>query len=99
MAEFLNQVIPHGDPATTDGFGNMGKPIPDFRKDEAYRTCRQEFGMDASKSMGTVQGCAQSLERDKPYEAMEAAMKYGVDLTGAYRLIAVLLVHQEEPDD
>ena len=77
-----------------DGFANMGKPIPDFRKDNAYRTCRDEFNMDADRSMSTVQGMAQALERDNPYEAMQMGMRC-VDLTGTYRLMAVLLVSED----
>ncbi len=96
MAEFLNQVVPQDPPESADGFAAMGKPIPDFRRDEAYRTCRQEFEMNSSKAMGTVAGMAEMLERDKPYEALGCGMKYGVDLTGSYRLMAVLLVHQEK---
>ena len=89
MAEFLNQTIPM-DVAYADGMGAMGHPIPDYRKDEAYRTCRQEFGMSADKSFSTVQGIAHALEKDNPYEAMKMGMRY-VDLTGTYRLMAVLL--------
>ena len=96
MAEFLNQVVPQDPPESADGFAAMGKPIPDYRRDEAYRTCREEFEMGSSKAMGTVQGMAEALERDKPYEALGAGMRYGVDLTGSYRLMSVLLVHQEE---
>ena len=98
MAEFLNQVVPQDPPESADGFAAMGKPIPDFRRDEAYRTCREEFEMNSSKAMGTVAGMAEMLERDKPYEALGCGMKYGVDLTGSYRLMAVLLVHQEKSD-
>ncbi len=94
-AEFLNQVVPVDPPESADGFAAMGKPIPDYRRDEAYRTCRREFEMSSSKAMGTVQGMADSLERDKPYQALAAGMKYGVDLTGSYRLMAVLLAYQE----
>ena len=93
MAEFLNQTVPQ-DHVYDEGFGNMGKPIPDFRKDEAYRTCRDDFGMDSAKAMSCVTGCAEALERDRPHEAMSQAMRY-IDLTGTYRLFAVLLVHPE----
>ena len=98
MAEFLNQQVPEDSPEVIAGFEAMGKPIPDYRKDAGYQTCRKAFGMDANKSFGTVQGCADALERDEPYKAMEAAMKYGLDLTGAYRLMAVLLTAEEESD-
>jgi hypothetical protein len=98
MAEFLNQVVPTDSPECADGFAAMGKPIPNHRRDAAYETCRKAFGMDSSKSMGTVQGMAEMLERDKPYEALGCGMKYGVDLTGSYRLMAVLLTAEKEDD-
>ena len=95
MAEFLNQETP----PKLDGFAAMGKPIPGYRKDLAYQTCRKDFDMDFDKSMGTVQGMANALERDQPYEALGAGMRYGLDLTGSYRLMAVLLVAKEETND
>lgn len=89
MAEFLNQTVPH-DQVYHDGMGAMGHPIPDYRRDAAYRTCREAFGMSSADAMSCVSGTAEQLERDKPYEAMGMAMRY-IDLTGAYRLFAVLL--------
>ena len=97
MAQFLNQTIPQDPPEVEDGFANIGKPIPSFRQDEAYRTCRKEFGMDANKSFSTVQGIVGALERDRPHEAMSLGMRH-VDLTGVYRLFAVLLTHQQEKE-
>jgi len=46
---------------------------------------------DAWRCVGTT---AEALERDKPYEAQAAAMVY-LDLTGAYRLMAVLLTAEK----
>lgn len=89
MAEFLNESSPKPDPVMADGFNEMGKPIPSYRRQAAYETCRS-FGLDADSSWTTVSGMAEQLERDKPYEAMAAGMRK-VDLTGAYRLMAVLL--------
>ena len=96
MAEFISQPIPVEHPEVEDGFKAMGKPIPDYRRDEAYRTCRDAFEMRSSRAMGAVSGMAEQLERDNPYGAMEAAMKYGIDLTGTYRIMAVLLTHQQD---
>ena len=75
------------DRAVATGFAAMGKPVPFARRQRAY---------DAAVSMGVkdafslIDGMAEKLQRDKPYEAMEMAYKY-VDLTGAYRLMATLL--------
>jgi len=93
MAEFLNQVV-HHDEVYEEGFGNMGKPIPDFRKDEAYRVCREEWKMSSASAMSCVTGCALALERDRPHEAMSQAMRY-IDLTATYRLFAILLTHPD----
>jgi hypothetical protein len=92
MAEHLNQDKSH-EPAYEDGMNNMGKPIPDYRREEAYRQCK-EMGLDSADAMACVSETAEQLERDKPYEAQGRAMKY-IDLTGAYRIFAVLLIHQE----
>lgn len=94
MAQFLNQKVPR-DGTYDEGMGNIGKPIPFERRDEAYRTCREDFGMSAENSMSCVSSCAAALERDRPHDAMSQAMRY-IDLTGTYRLFAVLLTHQKE---
>lgn len=96
MAEFISQPLPVETPEVESGFQAMGKPIPDYRRDEAYRTCRDAFGMRSSRAMGAVSGMAEQLERDNPYGAMEAGTKYGIDLTGTYRIMAVLLTHQQD---
>lgn len=88
MAEFIDQ--PKDE---IDGFNNMGKPIPPFRRQAGYEHARQ-MGLSADHALAAVSGIAEQLERDKPYEAMAAGMKY-VDLTGTYRLLAVLLVTPE----
>lgn len=72
------------------GFNAMGKPIPEHRKQAAY-DCAKAIGVEsADDRMALVGTMANYLERDRPYEAQQAALKH-VDLTGAYRLMAVLL--------
>jgi hypothetical protein len=93
MAEHLGQDKSH-EPVYEDGMNNMGKPIPDFRRDNAYHDCKA-MGLGSADAMAAVSECAEQLERDKPYEAQGRAMKY-LDLTGAYRLFAVLLVSPEK---
>ncbi len=88
MAEFIGQ--PKDE---IDGFNNMGKPISPFRRQAGYAHARQ-MGLSADHALAAVSGVAEQLERDKPYEAMAAGMKY-MDLTGTYRLFAVLLVEPE----
>ena len=78
------------DKAVDDGFARMGKPI-DFRaRAVALEHVRAMGVTDTADGMAVVNAVAEQLERDKPYEAMQAGMKY-LDLTGTYRLFAALL--------
>lgn len=90
MAEFL-EARKHDNPDSTveDGFANMGKPIPAFRRQAAYDWLRS-LGLTPERADKGVSGMCAALERDKPYDAMQAGMLV-VDLTGTYRLMAVLL--------
>lgn len=70
---------------------NMGLPISNEKRQTAYELLG-EFGVQfKADRYFCVREVAEQLERDKPYEAMEIAQKH-IDLTGAYRLFAVLLV-------
>lgn len=86
VAEFLGQKKP----PPLDGFNAMGHPIPNFRKQAGYDCCKQ-MGLNTDEAWGAVNGMSEALARDMPYEAMAAGMRY-IDLTGTYRLMAVLLV-------
>lgn len=72
------------------GFDAMGQPIPAARRQAAYEACKAMGLTDREVMMRCVSGMAEQLERDKPFEAQQIAMQH-VDLTGAYRLMAVLL--------
>jgi len=85
VAEFLQQTL---EPELS-GFARMGHPLPENVRSVAYEHCKQ-MGLDSARSWECVQAVAQQLERDQPYEAMAAGMKF-LDLTGVYRLFAVLL--------
>lgn len=71
------------------GFEAMGKPIPNNRRQEAYDWLRT-LGIEIEAATLAVGSVATALERDKPYEAMAEGMKF-LDLTGTYRLFAILL--------
>lgn len=86
MAEFLEQETPEAD----EGFDAMGKPIPLYRRQAAQHDCKAMGLEDSGQIFECVQSVAQRLERDDPYGAMEQGTKY-LDLTGTYRLMAVLL--------
>jgi hypothetical protein len=91
MAEFLGQTKPSRiSTEENSGFNAMGKPIPIERKKEAYKHLKAMGVEDTEECFRCIRLVADRLERDDPYGAMEQAMKY-VDLTGTYRLMAVLL--------
>jgi hypothetical protein len=85
MAEFLNQAV---EPAM-DPFTAMGKPILMQARAAGYEHCKQ-MGLDSPRALECVNAVSEMLARDKPYEAMAAGMKF-LDLTGVYRLFAVIL--------
>ncbi len=71
MAEHLNQVIePELDP-----FNGMCKPLHDDARSEAYKHCKA-MGLSSAKAWECVQCVAEQLERDEPYEAQKAGMRY-----------------------
>jgi hypothetical protein len=74
---------------TPSEFEAFGKPVPAFRRDNAYSWLKST-GVERSAAWSTVEAMAQHIERDHPHEARERALQT-VDLTGAYRLLAVLV--------
>lgn len=91
MAEFLNRPRPQrrkDQPGS--GFNAMGKPVPMFRRQAALDHCKAMGLTDTQDAWACVGRMSEALERDEPYKAMEAGMVY-LDLTGTYRLMAVLL--------
>jgi len=73
-----------------DGFNAMGKPIPLARQQAGMDHCKQMGLTDRDQITSLVGGMVNLLERDRPYEAQAFGMKH-LDLTGVYRLMAVLL--------
>lgn len=93
MAEFLAKAkeIRKQREAEThmDPFSMMGLPISFTARAEAHKHCL-EMGLDKATAVRCINEVAELLERDKPYEAMQAGCIY-LDLTGVYRLFAALL--------
>lgn len=85
MAEHLNQKT---EPEMT-GFNRMGHPLPSSARTAAYENCRA-MGLNPARAWECVGAVASALERDEPYVAQAAGMRF-LDLTGTYRLFAVLL--------
>lgn len=70
-------------------FNQMGKPILMDARAEGYEHCKA-MGLTPAEAVECINAVAEQLQRDKPYEAQAAGMKF-LDLTGVYRLFAVLL--------
>jgi hypothetical protein len=85
MAEHLNQKIDQ----PMSAFNMMGKPLPYPVLQAGFEHCKQ-MGLDSARARECVDAVSAQLERDKPYEAQAAGMKF-LDLTGTYRLFSVLL--------
>lgn len=69
---------------------NMGKPIPTDRKEAAMEQLREMGLTNKDDQVACISCICEQLERDKPFEAQQMGMKY-IDLTGTYRIFAVLL--------
>ena len=85
MAEHMNQTVE----PELDGFNRMGKPLSEQARNAAYEHCKA-MGLNSARAWECVSSIANQLEHDKPYEAQAAGMRF-LDLTGTYRLMAVLL--------
>lgn len=85
MAEHLGQKRP----PSMDQFSYMGKPLGTVARQAGYEALK-DMGLDSPRAMECNQAVCQQLERDKPYEAQAEGMKH-IDLTGWYRLVAVIL--------
>jgi len=70
-------------------FENMGNPVPYEQRQTAYDFLN---GIQIESPMTLIDSVSRSIEKDKPYEAMKT-MSGSLDLTGSYRLLAILLTH------
>lgn len=80
------------------GFDAMGFEVPMFRKAEGERHLKQMGFTDAEKRYDIVALMSEQIARDNTHAAMEQAHKKGLDVTGCYRLLSVLLCHEEKTD-
>ncbi len=85
MAEHLNQIKE----PELDLFNFMGKPVPPAARQVGFDHCK-EMGLESPRAWECVSQVSEQLERDQPYQAQAAGMLH-LDLTGTYRLFAVLL--------
>lgn len=91
MAEHLGRTP---DMEGTDAFSMMGKPLSATVRQKGFEHCK-DMGLDSTKSWLCVNAVSMQLERDEPYKAMADGTLY-LDLTGVYRLFAVLLTAAAE---
>jgi hypothetical protein len=81
------------------GFDAMGHTVPAFRRSEAERHMK-DMGFtrpgDSELRFRIVSRMAKCIERDDSHEALEFAINNGVDATGCYRLLAVLLTAERK---
>jgi len=73
-----------------DPMSYIGRPISFKARDAGFQHVRDMGITDTTIAVNCVNEVASLLERDKPFEAMNAGMKY-LDQIGVYRLYAVLL--------
>lgn len=71
------------------GMAAFGHAVPYYRREAGMQHCRAMGLTDTNKAMGTIDRMCEAIRRDNPYEAMAAGMTH-LDLTGTYRLLAVL---------
>lgn len=84
------------------GFAAMGHQVPMFRRAAAQEHLK-DMGFtregDAELRHDIVQRMSIQIERDNSHAAMEVAFEMGLDVTGVYRLLAVLLSAEPTGED
>jgi hypothetical protein len=84
------------------GYSAMGKPVPCNRLQNTYATVKEIAPeLSTEKAMTIVNKCQQFVERDNPYAIVGATHGLDpdlamIDLTGRYRLLAVLCTDSSE---
>ncbi len=92
MPEFMNKPRRVGRTIRVEGdsgFAAFGKPVPMERMTDALKHIRAMGIVNAEAAWECIGQMSEAIARDEPYQAMGIGMHY-VDLTGTYRLLAVL---------
>ena len=111
MGKFANSAAELGDPTGTyfgngpvkknepwhghSEFEALGHHVPAFRKSAADQHMKAMGFQDADRRYSIIATMSDRIARDDPHMALEAAMTGGVDATGCYRLLSVLLCEPE----
>jgi hypothetical protein len=80
------------------GFDALGLPVPFFRRSEGISHLRDMGFTDRERMDQIVGKMSAHIERDDSHAALEVAMQLGVDATGCYRMLAVLLTAERQPE-
>lgn len=74
---------------TDTGFNAFGKPVPVERQVAALDTAVEAIGIDQMLADPVIRDAARYVELDQPDKAL-LVLRNITDLTGAYRLLAVM---------
>jgi len=74
---------------SNDGFSAFGKPVPVERQVAALDAAVEVIGVDQMLADPVIQVAARYVALDQPDKAL-TVLRNIVDLTGAYRLLAVM---------
>lgn len=74
-----------------EGYEAMGQKVPFDRRQEGYKHLKDMGFTDKEQMFHMVQMLADRIERDEVHGGMEELYKRGLDVTGIYRLLAVML--------
>ena len=83
------RIAPPVQTKSDDGFNAFGKRVPFYRRANAYEHCKDMGLTDKAVIFSLIESMADKIQRDEPHIALEIASQY-VDVTGCYRLLAVL---------
>jgi hypothetical protein len=108
VGKFANSAAEMGEPTIAMGpiahnqpwhghsdFAALGHEVPAFRKKAGDEHLKAMGFTDAEQRYTLVSGMAERIARDDPHMALENALKAGLDVTGCYRLMAVLMCEPE----
>lgn len=76
------------------GFAAFGKPVPFYRRSAADAHMKAMGVTDAEARFTCIGAMSDAIARDDPHRAMQEAHKH-LDVTGVYRLLAVLCTAEE----
>jgi hypothetical protein len=80
------------------GFDALGLPVPFFRRSAGIHHLRDMGFTDRERMDEIVGKMSARIERDDSHGALEEAMRLGCDDTACYRMLAVLLTAERQPE-